>query len=59
MGAKGSSGLTNHVETYFTRSYNPWDQRLGLVPNSDLLVGDLVGKALVVILTGSNGSPKR
>jgi len=29
-------GTDYDVETHFTPSYNPWDQRLCLVPNSDL-----------------------
>jgi monooxygenase len=36
------------VETHFTPRYNPWDQRLCLVPNSDLFVAIRSGKASVV-----------
>jgi cation diffusion facilitator CzcD-associated flavoprotein CzcO len=36
------------VETHFTPSYNPWDQRLCLVPNSDLFESIRSGKASVV-----------
>jgi monooxygenase len=36
------------VETHFTPSYNPWDQRLCLVPNSDLFEAIRSGKAEVV-----------
>ncbi|MCW5890618.1 MAG: NAD(P)/FAD-dependent oxidoreductase [bacterium] len=36
------------VETHFTPRYNPWDQRLCLVPNSDLFVALRSGKAEVV-----------
>ncbi len=36
------------VETHFTPSYNPWDQRLCLVPNSDLFQAIRSGKASVV-----------
>ena len=36
------------VETHFTPSYNPWDQRLCLVPNSDLFAAIRSGKASVV-----------
>ena len=36
------------VATHFTPSYNPWDQRLCLVPNSDLFVAIRSGKASVV-----------
>lgn len=36
------------VEKHFTPSYNPWDQRLCLVPNSDLFAAIRSGKASVV-----------
>jgi monooxygenase len=36
------------VETHFTPHYNPWDQRLCLVPNSDLFHAIRSGKASVV-----------
>jgi len=36
------------VETHFTPDYNPWDQRLCLVPNSDLFKVIKAGKASVV-----------
>ena len=36
------------VETHFTPRYNPWDQRLCLVPNSDLFQVIKSGKASVV-----------
>lgn len=36
------------VERHFTPTYNPWDQRLCLVPNSDLFVAIRSGKASVV-----------
>jgi monooxygenase len=36
------------VDTHFTPSYDPWDQRLCLVPNSDLFVAIRSGKASVV-----------
>ncbi len=36
------------VETHFTPRYNPWDQRLCLVPNSDLFKAIRSGKASVV-----------
>ena len=36
------------IETHFTPRYNPWDQRLCLVPNSDLFVAIRSGKASVV-----------
>lgn len=36
------------VEKHFTPTYNPWDQRLCLVPNSDLFKAITSGKASVV-----------
>jgi cation diffusion facilitator CzcD-associated flavoprotein CzcO len=36
------------VETHFTPSYNPWDQRLCLVPNSDLFKAMRAGQASIV-----------
>ena len=36
------------VERHFTPKYNPWDQRLCLVPNSDLFKAIRSGKASVV-----------
>jgi cation diffusion facilitator CzcD-associated flavoprotein CzcO len=36
------------VEKHFTPTYNPWDQRLCLVPNSDLFKAINSGKASVV-----------
>jgi cation diffusion facilitator CzcD-associated flavoprotein CzcO len=36
------------VETHFTPRYNPWDQRMCLVPNSDLFEAIRSGKASVV-----------
>ena len=36
------------VETHFTPDYNPWDQRLCVVPNSDLFKAMKAGKASVV-----------
>lgn len=36
------------VETHFTPSYNPWDQRLCLVPDSDLFQAIRSGRASVV-----------
>lgn len=35
------------VDKHFTPSYNPWDQRLCLVPNSDLFVAIREGKASI------------
>jgi len=36
------------VETHFTPRYDPWDQRLCLVPNSDLFAAIRSGKASIV-----------
>jgi cation diffusion facilitator CzcD-associated flavoprotein CzcO len=36
------------VEKHFTPSYNPWDQRLCLIPNDDLYIALNSGKASVV-----------
>ena len=36
------------IETHFTPSYNPWDQRLCLVPDGDLFKAINAGKASVV-----------
>ena len=36
------------VETHFTPRYNPWDQRLCVVPNGDLFATIRAGKASVV-----------
>jgi monooxygenase len=36
------------VDTHFTPSYNPWDQRMCLVPNSDLFKAIRSGRADVV-----------
>ena len=41
-------GADYDVDTHFTPSYNPWDQRLCLVPNSDLFRSIRSGKASVV-----------
>ena len=41
-------GSDYDVETHFTPRYNPWDQRLCLVPNGDLFKAIKSGKAEVV-----------
>ncbi|MDJ0590663.1 MAG: NAD(P)/FAD-dependent oxidoreductase [Pleurocapsa sp. MO_226.B13] len=41
-------GSDYDVKTHFTPSYNPWDQRLCLVPNSDLFNSIKSGKVEVV-----------
>jgi monooxygenase len=47
-GVRGELGPDYDVEKHFTPSYNPWDQRLCLVPNSDLFQAIRSGKAEVV-----------
>jgi len=47
------SGLAKHlpeetIEDHFTPDYNPWDQRLCLVPNGDLFTAITEGRAEVV-----------
>jgi len=51
-------GPTYDVETHFTPKYNPWDQRLCLVPNSDLFKAIRSGKASVVTDTIEGFSEK-
>ncbi len=41
-------GKDYDVEKHFTPTYNPWDQRVCLVPNSDLFCAIRSGKASVV-----------
>lgn len=41
-------GKDYDVETHFTPTYKPWDQRLCLVPNGDLFAAIRAGKASVV-----------
>jgi monooxygenase len=47
-GVRQELGPDFDVETHFTPRYNPWDQRLCLVPNSDLFAALRSGKAAVV-----------
>ncbi|MBI3675238.1 MAG: NAD(P)/FAD-dependent oxidoreductase [Proteobacteria bacterium] len=47
-GVRKELGPDYDVEKHFTPSYNPWDQRLCLVPNSDLFAAIRSGKASVV-----------
>ena len=47
-GVRQELGPDYDVEKHFTPSYNPWDQRLCLVPNSDLFASIRSGKAKVV-----------
>ena len=46
--AQDELGPAYDVSTHFTPSYNPWDQRLCLVPDSDLFVAIRSGQASVV-----------
>jgi len=47
-GVRQALGPDYDVETHFTPRYNPWDQRLCLVPNGDLFKAIRSGKAEVV-----------
>lgn len=47
-GVREALGEEYDVDTHFTPSYNPWDQRLCLVPNGDLFESIKSGKASVV-----------
>ena len=47
-GVRRSVGPNCDVEKHFTPNYKPWDQRLCLVPNSDLFKAIRKGKASVV-----------
>ena len=46
-GIKKELGEGHEVEKHFSPSYNPWDQRVCLVPNSDLFAAIKTGKANV------------
>ena len=47
-GVREALGDNYDVDTHFTPSYNPWDQRLCLVPNGDLFESIKNGTASVV-----------
>lgn len=47
-GVRNELGADYDVDTHFTPDYNPWDQRLCLVPDSDLFKAIKAGKAAVV-----------
>ena len=47
-GVRAQLGPDYDVETHFTPRYNPWDQRLCLVPNGDLFAAIKSGQASVV-----------
>lgn len=46
--ARNALGDDYDIETHFTPEYNPWDQRLCLIPNSDLYKAINNGSASVV-----------
>ena len=45
---KKALGSDHDVDTHFTPSYNPWDQRMCLIPNGDLFRSIKSGKTAVV-----------
>jgi monooxygenase len=47
-GVREALGEEYDVDTHFTPTYNPWDQRLCLVPNGDLFESIKTGRASVV-----------
>jgi len=47
-GVREHLGPDFDIDTHFTPEYNPWDQRLCLVPNGDLFTAINSGKASVV-----------
>lgn len=47
-GVERELGTQLDVATHFTPTYNPWDQRLCLVPNGDLFEAIKLGRASVV-----------
>ncbi len=47
-GVRKGLGPDFDVDTHFTPRYNPWDQRLCLIPNGDLFAAINSGKASVV-----------
>ena len=47
-GVRAELGPDYDVDKHFTPKYNPWDQRLCLVPNGDLFASIRSGKASVV-----------
>lgn len=47
-GVRDALGEDFDVDTHFTPTYNPWDQRLCLVPNGDLFTAIKSGAASVV-----------
>ncbi|HET7335728.1 MAG TPA: NAD(P)/FAD-dependent oxidoreductase [Rhizomicrobium sp.] len=55
---KDELGADYDVKTHFTPRYNPWDQRLCLVPDSDLFLSLKSGKSSVVTDTIEHFTPK-
>lgn len=53
-GVRKELGPDYDVDTHFTPDYDPWDQRLCLVPNSDLFASIRSGRASVVTDTITN-----
>ena len=47
------------METHFTPPYNPWEQRLCLVPDNDMFIAIREGKASVVTDHDRDASPRR
>jgi monooxygenase len=47
-GVRAQLGKSFDVDTHFTPRYNPWDQRVCLVPNGDLFEAIRTGRATVV-----------
>ena len=47
-GVRAGLGPDYDVDTHFTPSYDPWDQRLCLIPNGDLFSAIRSGRATVV-----------
>ena len=47
-GVRQALGPDYDVEKHFTPTYNPWDQRMCLIPNGDLFVSINKGRASVV-----------
>ena len=47
-GVRAHLGNDYDIETHFTPKYNPWEQRLCLVPNADMFEAIKAGKASVI-----------
>jgi cation diffusion facilitator CzcD-associated flavoprotein CzcO len=54
---RGHLGPEYDIETHFTPKYNPWDQRLCLVPDADLFDAIKAGRASVVTDTIETFTP--